>query len=365
MPSVGSTATISGDGRNTEDRARRLYTEILADIATKGIRTRSTPHGLGYMWSGNLATIAAKCWPDLTITPGRTGPASKQFLETIKKHLSASKNVVWVQERGQYFVSPEYKEPRVKKKASPAVVDLATESVTERAKRIWNRAWQYCESNNASVETYSDVEFWVCDKPLAFFVKAEFPELCLPAMQTESAFERYRRPFYDLLRATTNAINAGAKHLPGSMVEGEHKWLIRKDWHDSHEAFQTIFPSVEEEPEPEPVVEEPTPEPEIVVESVEVTQEAVEDLPRYALEILTGVVQANANLISENERLEAEVVRLREENASLAQQVAETTDGATILGLLDEVLSGVYEGNIGMGRAFADVEDIVKQARDA
>lgn len=381
MPTIGASATITGDDNTTEGRARRLYAEILADIHAKGVRTRSTPHGIGYLWSGNISTIAHKCWPTLTIEPGRTGPASKQFLEVIKKHLRETKNVVWVQERGQFYVSPEYKESRMTKKdaakapakKAPAkatgTVNLAQESITDRAKRIWERAQQACAAANAPTETYGDVEFWVCDKPLAFWLKAEFPELCLPAMETEPNFEKYKRPLYDLLRATTNAVNKGSKY-DASMRDGEHHWLIRKVWHDSHEAFENIFhiePEVEVEPEPEP-------EPEaLVVESVVVeTAKAVEDLPRYALEILTQVVDANLDLHTEREMLEADNIRLnaevealKEANTALEAKVAEVEAGSVVVDLIGGVLGNLYEGNIGMSRAIADVEDIMKQARDS
>ena len=377
MPTVGASATISSDGRSTEDRARRLYTEIIADIHARGIKARSTPHGVGYMWKGNLATIASKCWPDLTITPGRTGPASKQFLETIKKHLRDNKNVVWVQERGQFYVSPDYKEARVKKKSSPAVVDLAQESITDRAKRIWERARAFSEANGHPTETYKTIEFWVSDKPLAFFVKAEYPELCLPAMQTEPSFEKYRRPFYDLLRATTNAVNVGSKHFE-DMGPGKHKWLIRKEWHDSHEAFENVFqeePVVEPEPEPEPIPEptpepepEPTPEPEPEPEPVK--EEPLD--PHMALARLLEVVNAFTDLQTECEmheaeqiRLNAEVQRLQAENEILQTSIEEIKSGSTVIELIEEVLASIYEGTIGMSRAVADVEDIIRTAKSS
>lgn len=378
MPTIGSTAQIVGDDNTTEGRARRLYAEIIAEIHSKGVKVRSTPHGNGYLWNGNLTTLAAKCWPNLTIEPGRTGPASKQFLEVIKKHLRDSKNVIWVQERGQFYVSPEYKEARVSKKASvrnvppapkptPGKVDLAQESITDRAKRIWERARQACEAANAPTETYSNVEFWVCDKPLAFWIKAEFPELCLPAMETQPNFEKYKRPLYDLLRATTNAVNIGSKY-DDRMKDGEHHWLIRKEWHDSHEQFENIFhiePEVEPIPEPEPEVEQP-----LVVESVERTVEPEPLDPFVALDRLREVLNAfidlqteNSMLEAENTRLNAEVVRLSGENETLQAGIEEARSGDAVVSLIEEVLASIYEGNIGMSRAIADVEDIIRVSK--
>ena len=380
MPTIGSTASITGDDNTTEGRARRLYTEILADIHSKGVKTRSTPHGIGYLWNGNLTTLASKCWPNLTISPGRTGPASKQFLEHIKKYLRESKNVIWVQERGQFYVSPDYKEARVSKKAAarnvpvatkptPGKVDLAQESITDRAKRIWERAQQACEAANAPTETYGNVDFWVCDKPLAFWIKAEFPELCLPAMETQPNFEKYKRPLYDLLRATTNCVNIGSKY-DQNIKDGEHHWLIRKEWHDSHEAFENVFhiePEVEPEPEPEPVVEEPV-QP-LVVESVEKVEDAPLD-PHMALARLLEVVSAFTDLQTENEMLEAEnsrlnveVNRLSGENDTLQTSIEELRSGDAVVSLIEEVLASIYEGNIGMSRAIADVEDIIRVSK--
>lgn len=370
MPTIGSSATITGEGRSTEERARRLYTEMIAEIHAKGIKQRATIHGTGYLWNGNLATIAAKCWPDLTITPGRTGPASKQFLEVIKQHLRDTKNVVWVQERGQFYVSPEYKEARVTKKKSPGVVvDLAVESITDRAKRIWERARKFCEANGYATETYKNVEFWVCDRPLAQFVKAEFPELCLPAMQTQPAFEKYRRPFYDLLRATTNAVNVGSKHFE-EMKDGEHHWLIRKEWHDSHEAFENVFPTPEiEEPEVPLVVESVEAEQPDVVANDLVAKEQPLD-PHMALARLLEVVNGYQDLETETSmlesevtRLNAEVARLNTENDALQVSIEEGKSGNTVIVMIEEVLASIYEGSIGMSRAIADVEDIIRTSK--
>lgn len=378
MPTIGSTAHITGDDNTTEGRARRLYTEIIAEIHSKGVKVRSTPHGQGYLWNGNLTTLAAKCWPNLTISPGRTGPASKQFLEVIKKHLRDSKNVIWVQERGQFYVSPEYKEARVSKKSTatkatqPAKIDLAQESITDRAKRIWERARQACEAVGAPTETYSNVEFWVCDKPLAFWIKAEFPELCLPAMETQPNFEKYKRPLYDLLRATTNAVNIGSKY-DQSMKDGEHHWLIRKEWHDSHEQFENIFhiepevePVPEPEPEPEPVVEEQP----LVVESIEQTVEVTSLTPQAALDhlqqflnVATDIQTERDMLEAENQRLAAEVDRLSAENETLQTSIEEARSGDAVVSLIEEVLASIYEGNIGMSRAIADVEDIIRVSK--
>lgn len=369
MASIGATATIKGDDGTTEGRARRLHTEILADIASRGIKIRSTIHGSGYLWSGNITTMASRCWPTLTITTGRTGPVSKQFIEVVKRHLAANKNLLWVQERGQFYVSPDYKESRVKKTATKAVPKkaaptLAQESITDRAKRIWERAQQSCEASNAPTEIYKNVEFWVCDKPLAFWIRAEFPELCLPAMETQPNFEKYKRPLYDLLRATTNAVNIGSKY-DESMKDGEHHWLIRKEWHDSHEAFENVF---HVEPEVEPV-----PEPTLVVESVEVVNEIapiVQDLPTYALEILSALVKTHEDLnnvyvdtCTENEMLESENARLTKENEALQVGIEEAKSGDTVIQMIEEVLGNIYEGTIGISRAIADVEDIIRVAK--
>lgn len=479
MASIASTAHITGDDSSTEGRARRLYAEILADVHSKGVKSRSTPVGIGYMWSGNLSQMAARCWPGLTIEPGRTGPASKQFLEVIKKYLRDSKNVVWVQERGQFYVSPEYKEARVKKTAKTAVLPadstLAQESITDRAKRIWERARQYCEQVNADVEVFKTIEFYNCDKPLAFFVKAEFPELCMPAMQTEVAFEKYRRPFYDLLRATTNAVNVGSKYFE-NMADGEHHWLIRKDWHSSHEAFNQVFDFPADEavipaparlysvqplllvigteirrkptaqgdkvtiwkvvhlPKDGPVVLEGIsgpgldtrlpistdelardwevivqtkpapkapkapkvkPEPKPVEKPKRVcawkdcenfADPAVEGIsgpfdewlcsyhdefpvptssitPRQSLDVLGAMVRANEDLVTENEMLESEVERLRTENEALQVGIEEAKSGNTVIELVEEVLASIYEGSIGISRAIADVEDIIRTAK--
>lgn len=369
MPKIGSTAHITGDDNTTEGRARRLYAEIVADIHSKGVKTRSTPHGIGYLWNGRLQTLALKCWPSLTIEPGRTGPASKQFLETIKEHLRDSKNVIWVQERGQFYVSPEYKESRMAKKAAvkpapaPKTADLAQESITDRAKRIWDRARSYSEANSHPSETHGGVEFFKSDKPLAFFVKAEFPELCLPAMMTEVAFEKYRRPLYDLLRATTNAVNVGSKYFE-DMKDGEHHWLIRKDWHPSHEAFENVFhvPEPEPEPQPEPVKPVVVPEP--------VKDEPLD--PHMALARLLEVVNAFTDLQtecemheSENARLNAEIQRLEGENEILQVSIEEGKSSSTVIVMIEEVLASIYEGTIGMSRAIADVEDIIRTAKSS
>lgn len=459
MASIGSTAHITGDDNTTEGRARRLYAEVLADVHSKGIKSRSVATmGIGYLWNGNLQQLAAKCWPGLTIEPGRTGPASKQFLEVIKKYLRDTKNVVWVQDRGQYYVSPEYKEARVKKAAKAPVVtpDLAQESILERSRRIWIRAQAYCEQGNVPVEVYKGVEFFVCDKPLAFFVKAEFPELCMPAMQTEVAFEKYRRPFYDLLRATTNAVNVGSKHFE-TMTDGEHKWLIRKEWHDSNQAFSQVFDFPEDDtvkptaglysvqplllvigsevrrkstadgdkvtawkvvqlpkdgpvvlegisgpgkgkrlpvsteelarewevivrstpapPAPKPPKVKPeakTPEPKVEPKAEVKPELKVEITPKQALDVLENLSQVFIDvstekemLESECERLAAEVERLRTENESLQASIEEAHNSSTVIELVEEVLSNIYSGTIGMGRAIADVEDIVRTAKSS
>lgn len=363
MASVQSTARVVPNKSAIAANARKLYDEIMTDIKESGIRTRSTPHGIGYMWNGSISQIAHRLWPELTIETGRTGPASKKFLETIKKFLVDTKNIIWLPERTQYYVSPDYKEARVRKGATTTAP--AQESVTARARRVWERARAFCETGDMPTETYTGVEFWHSDRPLAQFIKAEFPELYMPSMErNQGHFEKYLRPLYDLLRATTNAVNVGSKHFE-EMQDGEHHWLIRKEWHDSHEAFQMVFPPTVVEVQESDVID--------TVEAAAVPViEAPEELthieavltPKQAVEVLYKLINDHKDLEAAHAEAKATVERLTTENAELNVELKARVDGKLILELLEGVLNRVYDGSIGISRALADVEDVIRQAKE-
>lgn len=210
MPTVGSTARIQA---SSSDVANLLWAEIVSECTRRGLPIRNTTAGDGYLWNGNLKQIGDK-----------VGVTDKKVLDEVKKSLAASKNVTWVAERGQYYVAPIFKEVRRGAKVSLAPISEA-QTILARSQRVWERARDYAKKHpeECTQEVHEGQCFWVVKKPLSYFMNAVFPEL------VKKPYETDRRPIYDFLRSTANAVNVGQKHDDELTAEG-HRWVIRDQW---------------------------------------------------------------------------------------------------------------------------------------
>ena len=403
MPTIGEAATINGDDETLDGRAKRLWMALVGKCTGLGIPVRKVGSAEGYLYNGSINAIAGEVWPHLLVKDGRESPVSKSFVATLKNHLKGNKNVNFDVVRGSLFVSAIYHEPKVKTgRGNPIsfIVEPDEMSILDKSKKIWTSARNYCSNKNRPVQVIEGVSFWECDKPLNYFVKGQFPEL--------HDYERQKKPIYDFLRSTTNAVNVGSK-TDESMKDGEHHWLIRDDWCEA--GTKVVFRSPKapdsidkraarltekeagEDRVPAPVVvttkatpeATPVPDPVPAPKPTPPVEEEIKCPHDGCSYVAKGVNSLNAHskvhrtpaalkqvieAVEQGIKDAAKVTALTTKVESLTDDLARTKaeldiartqgDASTLIELLTDVLSKCSNGTISPMRAVADVDDLLR-----
>lgn len=225
MPSLADTARIATPN-TVEGRAKQLWMELVKEAAAHKIPSRKTKEGEGYLINVSLAVVGNNLW----------GNKAADYLRTAKNHLKKTKNVIYTTETQQLFVSATYNERTPKKKTQRLAQNTMEQTILDRARSVWANARAHVERNGYPSEVYEGVLFYRVDKPLAFFISAVFPDLL--------AYEGGRRPIYEFLRATCNAVNLHSRLQEDESITGQHAWLIRDTWNEKGTVilFRTLTP---------------------------------------------------------------------------------------------------------------------------
>lgn len=224
MPSVAESAHVTS-AANTQSRAKQLWMELIKEATAHKVPSRKTPDGEGYLLNTSLAVVGEKLW----------GRKAADFLPPVRSHLKKHKNVTFATTQ-QIFISKTYNEG--KRKKSPALLPTTEEqSIFDRSRSVWANARSHCERNGYPSEVHEGVLFYRVDKPLSYFITAVFPDML--------AYEGGRRPIYEFLRSTCNAVNLNSKTRDDDEAPvTQHAWLIRDSWNDSGTVvmFRTLTP---------------------------------------------------------------------------------------------------------------------------
>lgn len=238
MPSIRDNARITGGvngNPSIEEAAYLLWQVMLDECKTKGLDLQMTRYGEGYYYTGDVSGFAVRLWP---LRFSKPDVGARAFLSAVRGLLKADGNVIVIERRqtafnthaNRIFVTATYNQGTGATPVSAITGPLNDNgqpweiSVLEMSKRVWSRARQYALTNSVDTQEHGGRQFYIVDKPLSYFIAAEFPHLV--------PYEGGKEKIYDFLRSTSNAVYLGSRRTEGAEPPIK-RWLIATEWSEA------------------------------------------------------------------------------------------------------------------------------------